>query len=63
MSLPRRLTKRVQVCGKTDACRALCSVYLAIFDAELARVRASGVAADAPPFAYDVTAESPLFNR
>ena len=51
-----------QVCGKTDACRALCSVNIAIFNAELDRVRGGG-SPNVAPFAFDVSGESPLFNR
>ena len=52
-----------QVCGKTSACQVLCADSIQLFDFELQRVIASGANANAPPFSFDLSVESPFFNR
>ena len=51
-----------QVCGKTDACRALCADPIQLFEFQRQRVAAAGGALTAP-YAYDMSVESPFFNR
>ena len=51
-----------QVCGKTDACRALCADPIQVFEFQRRRVAASGGAMTVP-YAYDMSVESPFFNR
>ena len=52
-----------QVCAKTTACAALCADSIGLFQYELRRVSSAGYNPTAPPFSFDLSVESPFFNR
>jgi hypothetical protein len=52
-----------QICGKTTACAALCADSIGLFQQELRRVMSVGYNPAAAPSSYDLSVESPFFNR
>ena len=52
-----------QVCAKTLSCQQRCADANSIFDYELQRLQNAGVQVNTDAQMYDVTLESPLFNR
>ncbi len=52
-----------QICGKTTVCAARCADSIALFEQERRRIASVGYNPSAAPFSYDLSVESPFFNR
>jgi hypothetical protein len=52
-----------QVCAKTTVCLELCADPIGLFDYERRRLAAAGYNPSAPPSSFDLSVESPFFNR
>jgi hypothetical protein len=56
-------TSHYQICAQTSMCMLKCADSLKLFNFELNRLKSVGYATNVPQNTFDLSAESPMFNR